>query len=246
MPCSRIEHDGARTVLAVTVSGGKRLNSPNDVVVTVRRLSIWFTDPSYGIDSDYEGEATATARSGAATCTASHPVVAPSEVVASDFEQPNGLAFSADEGQLYVADTREKHLRVFDVDGDRLRGGRVLAECSAGSFDGLRLDDTGRIWAATHDGVHVLPRRGRPPRQAADPSGRLQPDLRRTAAEPRLRHRDQHALHDAAERQRPQVRARTIATRGHWSRPCARSFSRRRASSGPNWSGERTRKPSRS
>ena len=148
----RTEHDGTITVLA-DEHEGRRLNSPNDVVEHSDG-SLWFTDPSYGIDSDYEGF---RAESEIGGCHVYR--LDPSgrlDVVADDFVRPNGLAFSADEVLLYVADTREKHLRVFDVDGANLRGGKVLAECSAGSFDGLRLDDTGRIWAATHDGVHVF------------------------------------------------------------------------------------------
>ena len=66
------------------------------------------------------------------------------------------MAFSADESVLYVVDTRDKHLRAFDVSPEgRLSGGAVLADCTAGSFDGLRLDETGRLWVAAHDGLHV-------------------------------------------------------------------------------------------
>jgi gluconolactonase len=76
--------------------------------------------------------------------------------VANDFLRPNGLAFSADERRLYIVDTRRKHIRVFDVDGAKLTGGEVFAECTAGSFDGLRLDQVGRVWAAAHDGLHCF------------------------------------------------------------------------------------------
>ncbi|MDF1602304.1 SMP-30/gluconolactonase/LRE family protein [Nocardioides sp. YIM 152315] len=149
----RTEADGALTVLAER-HDGKRLNSPNDVVEHSDG-SVWFTDPSYGIDSDYEG-----VRADAEIDGCHVYRIDPSgavEVVADDFVRPNGLAFSADESHLYVADTRERHLRVFDVGrSGRLSGGGVLAECTAGSFDGLRLDTEGRIWAATHDGVHVF------------------------------------------------------------------------------------------
>ena len=151
---TRTEHDGTVTVLADRFRG-RRLNSPNDVVEHSDG-SLWFTDPSYGIDSDYEGGRAEPEIDGCHVYRVD-PRSGEVQVVADDFERPNGLAFSADESRLYVADTRRKHLRVFDVSTEgRLSGGRVLAECSAGSFDGLRLDTSGRIWAAAHDGVHVF------------------------------------------------------------------------------------------
>jgi gluconolactonase len=150
---TRTEHDGSITVLADRIDG-KRFNSPNDVVVHSDG-SIWFTDPSYGIDTDYEGH---KSESEIGACHVYR--VSPSgevTVVADDFERPNGLAFSADEKQLYIVDTRRKHLRVFDVaDDGKLSGGRVFAECGAGSFDGLRLDTNGRLWVSAHDGVHCF------------------------------------------------------------------------------------------
>ena len=151
---TRTEHDGTVTVLTDRV-GGKRLNSPNDLVERSDR-SIWFTDPSYGIDSDYEGH-TAVSEIGACNVYRVDPLSGETTVVADDFIRPNGLAFSADERHLYIVDTREKHIRRFDVEGeDRLAGGEVFATCDAGSFDGIRLDDAGRIWAAAHDGLHCF------------------------------------------------------------------------------------------
>ncbi|MFB9893683.1 SMP-30/gluconolactonase/LRE family protein [Planobispora takensis] len=151
---TRTEHDGSITVIADRWEG-RRLNSPNDVVVRSDG-SIWFTDPSYGITSDYEGHR-AESEIGADNVYRADPVTGEVRLVAGDFVRPNGLAFSPDERQLYVADTRRKHLRAFDVHDDgTLSGGKVLAECAAGSFDGIRLDDTGRIWAATHEGVHCF------------------------------------------------------------------------------------------
>ena len=149
----RTEHDGSDTVLA-SHHDGRRLNSPNDVVERGDG-TIWFTDPSYGIDSDYEGH---LAPSEVGGCHVYR--IDPSgdvHVVADDFERPNGLAFSCDERQLYVADTRRRHIRRFDVDDEGcLSGGDVFAECDAGSFDGLRLDSRGRVWAAAHDGLHCF------------------------------------------------------------------------------------------
>jgi gluconolactonase len=164
---TRTEHDGTVTVLADRYNG-HRFNSPNDVVERADG-SIWFTDPSYGIDSDYEGHK-APSEIGAANVYHVRPPGRDVQVVADDFAGPNGLAFSADERQLYVADSRERHIRRFDVSADDeavLSGGEVFATCDAGAFDGLRLDDAGRIWAAAHDGLHCF-----------DPDGTLLGKLR--------------------------------------------------------------------
>ena len=159
---TRTEHDGSISVLA-SHHDGKRLNSPNDVVVKSDG-SIWFTDPDYGIGSDYEGNKAESeigrclvyridGQSGALT------------VVADDFVKPNGLAFSPDESILYIADTGAshdpengpRHIRACAVnpDGQTLGASPVFATCSAGLFDGFRLDVTGRIWTSAADGVHV-------------------------------------------------------------------------------------------
>jgi gluconolactonase len=150
---TRTEPDGSITVLADRYDG-KKFNSPNDVVEHSDG-SIWFTDPSYGIDSDYEGH---RADSEIGACHVYR--IDPSgevRIVAGDFERPNGLAFSADESQLYIVDTRRKHVRRFDVaEGGKLSGGNEFVTCDAGSFDGLRLDDKGRVWVAAHDGLHCF------------------------------------------------------------------------------------------
>jgi len=153
---TRTEHDGSVTVLADRYQG-KRFNSPNDVVVHSDG-SVWFTDPSYGIDSDYEGHR-ADSEIGACYVFRVQPSDGDLKVVADDFPGPNGLAFSADERQLYIVDSREKHIRRFDVTdaaGGRLSGGEVFATSTAGSFDGIRFDNTGRLWAAAHDGLHCF------------------------------------------------------------------------------------------
>jgi gluconolactonase len=151
---TRTEHDGTVTVIADSYEG-KRLNSPNDLVEHSDG-SIWFTDPSYGIDSDYEGHQ-AESEIGACNVYRVDPHTGKTRLVADDFVRPNGLAFSADERQLYVVDTRERHIRRFEVTPDAtLSGGAVFATCDAGSFDGLRLDALGRIWAAAHDGLHCF------------------------------------------------------------------------------------------
>jgi len=158
---TRTEHDGSVTVLADRFEG-KRLNSPNDVVVRSDG-SIWFTDPSYGIDSDYEGHR-GESEIGACHVYRIDPATGQIRIAAEDFVRPNGIAFSLDERRLYVADTGAthvadgpRHIRLFDVGEDgRLSGGGVFATCTAGLFDGFRLDEAGRIWTSAGDGVHVL------------------------------------------------------------------------------------------
>jgi gluconolactonase len=151
---TRTEHNGTITVLADRWDG-KRLNSPNDVVERADG-SIWFTDPSYGIDSDYEGYQ-ADSEIGACHVYRADPSSGRVQAVAQDFARPNGLAFSPDERQLYVADTPRAYIRRFDVHPDgELAGGDVFATCDAGRFDGIRLDAVGRVWAAAHDGLHCF------------------------------------------------------------------------------------------
>jgi gluconolactonase len=155
---SRTEHDG-RIVTIADQWRGKRLNSPNDVVVRTDG-SIWFTDPSYGIADDYLG------RRGEADIDGCHvyrvdPASGGVTMVADDFVRPNGLAFSPDHGKLYVVDSgrttgpeHPAHIRVFEVNGRRLKGGKVFADCTAGVFDGLRLDRLGNLWASSGEGIH--------------------------------------------------------------------------------------------
>jgi gluconolactonase len=155
---TRTEIDGSISVLAEKFNG-KRFNSPNDAVVKSDD-SIWFSDPAYGIDTDYEGDRAdpeidgchvyrLDAKSGAVTA------------VVTDMVRPNGIAFSPDEKYLYVADTGAthddngpRHIRRFKVDGAKLSGGEIFAECTAGYFDGFRVDRNGRIWTSAGDGVH--------------------------------------------------------------------------------------------
>ncbi|HEX7303829.1 SMP-30/gluconolactonase/LRE family protein [Lentzea sp.] len=153
---TRTEHDGSTTVLAETYRG-KRFNSPNDVVESADG-AIWFTDPSYGIDSDYEGHQ-AESEIGGCHVYRVDPADGSVTVVADDFCRPNGLAFSLDGSLLYIADTRQdpSHIRVFRVeDGRALAGGEVFATSDSGGFDGLRVDAAGRLWAAAHDGLHCF------------------------------------------------------------------------------------------
>jgi gluconolactonase len=147
---TRTELDGTMTVLMDNF-GGKRLNAPNDVVVASDG-GIWFSDPGYGILSDYEGH-----KSEFEVPVAVYridPVTGTASVVADDFHKPNGLAFSPDEKKLYLVDSGithggPAHIRVFDVDGHTLRNGKIFAEDFApGTTDGIRLDDEGNVWAS--------------------------------------------------------------------------------------------------
>jgi len=157
---SRTEHDGSRTILVDRIDG-KRFNSPNDVIVKSDG-TIWFSDPTYGIDSDYEGDA-APSEIGASHVYRHDPASGACTAVATDFAKPNGLAFSPDERILYIADTGAthakdgpRHIRRFAVaaDGKSLSGGEVFATCHPGLFDGFRLDVAGNLWTSAGDGVH--------------------------------------------------------------------------------------------
>jgi gluconolactonase len=148
---TRTEPDGTVTVLADRWQG-KRFNSPNDVVERSDG-TVWFTDPPYGILNDYEGHRATPEIDGCHVYRLDLDGTVTR--VADDFERPNGLAFSADERTLYIVDTHHRHLRRFDVGPDlSLSGGEVLGTSDAGGYDGVRLDDGGRLWVAAHDGLH--------------------------------------------------------------------------------------------
>ncbi len=161
----RTEVDGSTTVLADTYKG-KRLNSPNDVVVHSDG-SIWFTDPTYGILSDYEGYR-ATPEQPLRGVYRIDGATDEITLVAADFLQPNGLAFSPDERVLYIADSgashdalKPRHIRAFDVTGGKLSNDRVFAVIDAGVPDGIRTDLAGNLWSSAADGVHCFAPDGR-------------------------------------------------------------------------------------
>ncbi len=156
----RIELDGSTTVLASHFDG-KRLNSPNDLICKSDG-SIWFSDPPYGIESDYEGGK--QRQELPATLYRLDPETSDLRVVAENFEGPNGLAFSPDESLLYVSETGHqfdadprRYLRRFSVADDHsLSGGEQFYKVAPGYTDGFRIDEAGNIWSSAADGVQCI------------------------------------------------------------------------------------------
>ena len=147
---TRTASDGAVSTLAAAYEG-RRINSPNDVVVK-RDGTVWFTDPPYGINPKTSEQP--------ANCVfrldrdGAEPVM-----VIDDFSRPNGLCFSPDESQLYIADSDTKihHIRRFRVNSDNtIQGGEVFATVDPGLPDGIRVDVDGRLYSTSADGVHVF------------------------------------------------------------------------------------------
>jgi gluconolactonase len=146
---TRTEHDGSITVICNRFDGvdGNPLNSPNDVVVKSDG-SVWFTDPPFGILSNYEGGKAepelptnvyrVDPRTGRAT------------VVAGDINGPNGLCFSPDESRMYIVESRARPraIRVYDVveDGTKLANGKLFGDVGDGAPDGFRCDVHGNLW----------------------------------------------------------------------------------------------------
>ncbi len=161
---TRTEHDGTITVLMDRYRG-KPLNSPNDVVVSADG-AIWFTDPGYGIQGNYESSAQRPFEL-PTNVYRLDPHSGAAEVVADDFVRPNGLAFSPDESRLYIIDSGlavggPSHMRVFEHERGRVRNGRVFAQFGPGTTDGVRTDASGNVWCsygwgdAREDGVRCL------------------------------------------------------------------------------------------
>jgi gluconolactonase len=142
---------------------GKRLNSPNDLIVKSDG-TIWFSDPPYGILSDHEGHQ-AESELGRHHVFRFDPASGSLSIATSDIDDPNGLAFSPDESLLYVSDTSaarlpetgHHHIKVFDViDGRELRNGRVFAVIEPGLPDGFRIDVQGWVYTSSQDSVQVF------------------------------------------------------------------------------------------
>ena len=165
---SRTEHDGAVTTL-IDRFEGKRLNSPNDVVVKSDG-SIWFTDPYFGLTSDYEGYR--AEQELPTNLYRLDPATGQATVMDAEVEGPNGLAFSPDERVLYVVGSRAspRHILAYDVvdDGVRLANRRVLIDAGPGTPDGFRVDEDGNLWCGWGmgtpelDGVMVFSPQGEP------------------------------------------------------------------------------------
>jgi gluconolactonase len=164
----RFEYDGAITVIADSFAG-KKLNSPNDVVVKSDG-SIWFTDPPFGIGGWYEGEKHVAEHAHTHVYRVDGQTGAITQVV-DDVDHPNGLAFSPDEKILYIIESRSdpRNIIAFDVDGQTLRNRRVLVRCEpAETPDGFRVDTDGNLWCGWGmggpglDGVKVFNSAGAP------------------------------------------------------------------------------------
>jgi len=158
--------DGSVDVIANSYEG-KRLNSPNDLVMSSDG-AIWFTDPPYGINSNAEGYK-AKSDLGLNYVFRIDPGTRGVEVVADDFDKPNGIAFSPDEKIIYIADSgaingasdssfnkdAPHHIRAFDVvDGHKLINNRLFVDIDFGVPDGLKVDSEGYVWTSAADGVH--------------------------------------------------------------------------------------------
>ena len=157
---TRTELDGSVTVLASHYQG-TRLNSPNDIVCRSDG-TIWFSDPPYGIQTDYEGGK--QAQELPPTLYRLDPRDGSLTVAADDVEGPNGLAFSPDERILYVAETGNqfaaaprRFIRRFAVGDDGgLSGGEPFHTVEPGYADGFRVDEDGNLWTGAADGVHCI------------------------------------------------------------------------------------------
>jgi gluconolactonase len=155
----RYEQNGSVTTIAERFDG-KRLNSPNDVVVHPDR-SIWFTDPFYGIRGNYEGfKAEQESKESVYRVDGKTGQIAK---VTDEVGQPNGLCFSPDYRRLYVADTgMPREIKVWDAEGGQLRNGRRFAQFdipgtgAPSAADGMRCDADGNIWAGARPGVQVF------------------------------------------------------------------------------------------
>ncbi len=151
----RFEHDGSKTVLADRFEG-HRLNSPNDVIVDSLG-TVWFTDPTYGISTEYEGGRTES-EIGSRNVYRLTPDGFLKAVI-TDLQQPNGLAFTPDEQTLLVADsgTKPGSLFAYALSAERLpTKARLVSQCETGIYDGFRVDRNGLIWTSAGDGVHCL------------------------------------------------------------------------------------------
>ena len=166
---TRTEYDGAMTVLIDRIEG-KRLNSPNDVVVKSDD-TIWFTDPTFGILGNYEGYKSEPEVD--ANVYRLDPATGRATIVAEGILAPNGLCFSPDEQVLYIVESRgvpNRKILAFDVQngGRTIANRRVLIDAGPGAPDGMRCDVDGNLWCgwgmgtAELDGVMIFAPDGKP------------------------------------------------------------------------------------
>jgi gluconolactonase len=163
---ARYEPDGTITVIADKFQG-KRLNSPNDIAVHPDG-SIWFTDPTYGIQGTYEGFKAQSEIKDAVYRV--DPKSGQMDKVTDDQDKPNGVCFSPDYKKVYVADTGAPHdIRVYDIDGKALKNGKRLLTMTNplvsgqnAAADGIRCDVDGNIWAGATPGVQIITPNGEP------------------------------------------------------------------------------------
>lgn len=162
---ARYEKDGTVTTIADKFEG-KRLNSPNDIVVHPDG-GIWFTDPSYGINGNYEGFRADKELKEAVYRV--DPKSGQMTKLLDDMTGPNGICFSPDYKKVYVADTGTgREIRVWDIDGKTIRNGKRFAQLSVpgsrapAAADGIRCDVDGNVWAGARPGVQILAPNGEP------------------------------------------------------------------------------------
>jgi gluconolactonase len=156
---ARYEFNGTVTVIADRFQG-KRLNSPNDIVVHPDG-GIWFTDPPYGISGSYEGFKADKELKEAVYRV--DPKSGQMDKISDEMDGPNGICFSPDYKKLYVADTGTgREIRVWDIDGKAVRNGKrfiqldVPGSGAPAAADGIRCDVDGNIWAGARPGVQVI------------------------------------------------------------------------------------------
>ncbi|MCH2548431.1 MAG: SMP-30/gluconolactonase/LRE family protein [Alphaproteobacteria bacterium] len=160
-------HPNGKVEILADSFEGKKFNSPNDLVIS-RDGAIWFTDPPYGILSNVEGYK-AKSELDRNYVFRLDPHSKSIDIVADDFDKPNGLAFSPDEKKLYIADSgaingasdpsfnrdAPHHIRCFDVlNGRIIRNSTIFVDINQGVPDGIRVDSEGFVWSSASDGVH--------------------------------------------------------------------------------------------
>jgi len=156
---ARYEYNGTVTVIADKFEG-KRLNSPNDIVVHPDG-GIWFTDPIYGIRGYYEGyKGESEIKEAVYRVDGKTGQI---EKVTDELNEPNGICFSPDYKKVYICDTGTgREVRVYDLEGNRLRNSRRFVQLGAGAADGIRCDIDGNMWAGAPPGVQIVAPSGEP------------------------------------------------------------------------------------